>query len=193
MEGPAEEQGITYQDLLCYFETHGDAAEMRRENCDQEEGGVCSRWKPFEAFRREVQGEEVMTSTDDGILRDYLPGTYPMAEIVQFTDLPDLLPARASVQGARLVYFLSNLGANQTKALFLGGRREARAPLLDSSFQLALMVKSRRRCEACYQLDEQQLGVQFSILISLHRFRLPAQRRLATMEQELQRAVNRRM
>ena len=105
MEGPAEDQGITYQDLLCYFETHGDAAEMRRERCDQEEGGVCSRWKPFEAFRREVQGEEVMTSTDDGILRDYLPGTYPMAEIVQFTDLPDLLPARASVQGARLVSF----------------------------------------------------------------------------------------
>lgn len=101
MEGPAEDQGITYQDLLCYFETHGDAAEMRREKCDQEEGGVCSRWKPFEAFRREVQGEEVMTSTDDGILRDYLPGTYPMAEIVQFTDLPDLLPARASVPGVR--------------------------------------------------------------------------------------------
>ena len=150
MEGPAEEQGITYQDLLCYFETHGEAAEMRKEGwgCDLEEG-VCSRWKPFEAFRREVEGEEVMTSTDDGILRDYLPGTYPMAEIVQFTDLPDLLPARASVQGARLVYFLSNLGANQTKALFLGGRREARAPLLDSSFQLALMVKSRRRYNAC--------------------------------------------
>ena len=104
MEGPAEEQGITYQDLLCYFETHGEAAEMRKEGCDREEG-VCSRWKPFEAFRREVEGEEVMTSTDDGILRDYLPGTYPMAEIVQFTDLPDLLPARASVQGVRLVTF----------------------------------------------------------------------------------------
>ena len=114
MEGPAEDQGITYQDLLCYFETHGDAAEMRREQCDQEEEGVCSRWKPFEAFRREVQGEEVMTSTDNGILRDYLPGTYPMAEIVQFTDLPDLLPARASVQGARLVSFLSQREIHQS-------------------------------------------------------------------------------
>jgi len=100
MEGPAEDQGITYQDLLCYFETHGDTAEMKKEQCDREEG-VCSRWKPFEAFRREVQGEEVMTSNDDGILRDYLPGTYPMAEIVQFTDLPELLPARASVLGVR--------------------------------------------------------------------------------------------
>ena len=104
MEGAAEDEGITYQDLLSYFETHGDAAEMRREQCDREEG-VCSRWKPFETFRREVQGEELMTSTEDGILRDYLPGTYPMAEIVQFTDLPDLLPARASVQGVRLVSF----------------------------------------------------------------------------------------
>ena len=148
MEGPAEDQGITYQDLLCYFETHGDAAEMRREKCDQEEGGVCSRWKPFEAFRREVQGEEVMTSTDDGILRDYLPGTYPMAEIVQFTDLPDLLPARASVPGVRLVSF-SLQSKHQNQQSNWGGRREARAPLLDSSFQLALMVKSRRRYNAC--------------------------------------------
>ena len=117
MEGPAEEQGITYQDLLCYFETHGDTAEMRKEGCDREEG-VCSRWKPFEAFRREVEGEEVMTSTDDGILRDYLPGTYPMADIVQFTDLPDLLPARASVQGVRLVTFSLAILAPQAKTSF---------------------------------------------------------------------------
>ena len=125
MEGPAEEQGITYQDLLCYFETHGDTAEMRKEGCDLEEG-VCSRWKPFEAFRREVEGEEVMTSTDDGILRDYLPGTYPMADIVQFTDLPDLLPARASVQGVRLVTFPSQSWQYTSKDQFQVGGRQPR-------------------------------------------------------------------
>ena len=163
---------------------------MRKEECDQEEN-ICSRWKPFEAFRREVEGEEVMTSTDDGILRDYLPGTYPMADIVQFTDLPDLLPARASVQGVRLVYFPLQSWRHKQRPVS-GGRKAAKAPLLDSSFHLALMVESRRRYEACYQLDQQQLGVQFS-LISLHRFRLPAQRRLATMGQELRRAVKRRM
>ena len=76
MEGPGEELGITYQDLLHYFETHGDSAEMRRESTQDQDLEVSGggRWKPFENFHRAVGDEAVMTS-EEGILRDYLPGT----------------------------------------------------------------------------------------------------------------------
>ena len=91
MDCPEEDEGITFQDLLAYLATHGEGGGLTLER--GEGGAPCTRWAPFENFRREVEGEVVMAS-EEGILRDFLPGTYSMAEIVTFPDLDAIRPAR---------------------------------------------------------------------------------------------------
>lgn len=110
MDGPGEDQGITYQDLLYYFETHGSSAEMKINADEDGVDGTCSRWKPFESFHRsmdqEVGGEVKLMTSDEGILRDLLPGSYSMKDIVHFPDLPSILPSMVRVKVLLLDPFL---------------------------------------------------------------------------------------
>eukprot|EP00092_Neocalanus_flemingeri_P009534 GFUD01010262.1.p1 GENE.GFUD01010262.1~~GFUD01010262.1.p1 ORF type:complete len:499 (-),score=133.69 GFUD01010262.1:90-1586(-) len=55
------------------------------------------RWQPFASFKRRVDRKTVMSSPS-GIIRDYLPGNYSMADIAKFDDLPPIKPVRTIVQ-----------------------------------------------------------------------------------------------
>jgi len=61
-----------------------------------------NRWKPFASFKRRVDRKTVMSSPS-GIIRDFLPGNYSLGEIVQYEDLPPIMPVRTIVKGVQWV------------------------------------------------------------------------------------------
>jgi len=96
-----EAKGITFMDLVVYFRKHGVSHLIGQDgvdSSDHQEG----RWKPFEVFNRECEGEPVMTSPD-GIVKDFLPGVYDFNSIVKFSDLPPIKPASTIIEGVRWV------------------------------------------------------------------------------------------
>ena len=71
MKGKEEDLGITYQDLLQFFERVMDDETSRQvgKNNGQIAGG---RWTPFKILKRAA--EYYVTNSEEGILRDFLPG-----------------------------------------------------------------------------------------------------------------------
>ena len=72
MKSQKKDLGITYQDLLQFFETHG-GAEMSCYGGKDHEKTAGALLTPLKIFQRAAGYYE--TNSEEGILRDYLPGT----------------------------------------------------------------------------------------------------------------------
>jgi len=99
-----EDKGITFMDLAIHFkenpDTHGfPASAIMRLMGEKTQVG---RWQAWEKFGREVSEKPVMFS-DDGILKDFMPGVYYFSKIVNYSDLPPLKPACTIVPGVRWI------------------------------------------------------------------------------------------
>jgi len=99
-----ENKGITFMDLAIHFkenpDTHGlPAAAIMRLMGEKTQAG---RWQAWEKFGREVSEMPVMFS-DDGILKDFMPGVYYFSKIVNYSDLEPLMPAHTIVKGVRWI------------------------------------------------------------------------------------------
>ena len=69
--------------LMCWQALELDSEEARR-------------WAPFINFKRRVDRRTVMSGRS--ILKDLRPGSYDLAAMVDFADLPPLLPRHAVVK-----------------------------------------------------------------------------------------------
>jgi len=99
-----EDKGITFMDLAIHLkenpDTHGlPAAAIMRLMGEKTQVG---RWQAWERFGREVSEKPVMFS-DDGIIKDFMPGVYYFSKIVNYSDLPPLQPASTIVPGVRWI------------------------------------------------------------------------------------------
>lgn len=106
----AEARGITFMDMVMYVRKNGDL-ELPVEAEDQMDGsnGVgpqaimqSKRWKPFETFKREDSLTQApLLTSDEGIIKDFLPGIYFFSKIINYSDLPPLKPASTLVAGVK--------------------------------------------------------------------------------------------